>query len=145
MFGRHEAHRPDGPQELDVDHGLEDAISTTEASIDAYLAGPSDDLRQRLLTALEQLDARIDASDTFEGTIVGVGGLGMTDRYRVVGETGPHPLIEEVPSGVFELQTELVKAAKQVVRAPSPEADAALRAARAAQRAAEVNPPPPVR
>jgi len=133
MFGEEEMEPKPAPpqQDLAVDSGLEADISSVEAAVDRYLADSSDDRRLALQKALEAVDAETADSDAYENRTAWRPILAAPSP-AVIGETGPHPIAEDIPSSEFACQVTLVKAAKQVVLHPSPQSVAALEGARAA-------------
>jgi hypothetical protein len=132
MFGRHEKHDPAEEKELAVDVNLEQGIGAAEQSIESYLANPGEGQRKDLLVVLERLDSRIDLSDSYDSSIIGSAAFGLATKFSVIGETGSHPMAEEVPSAEFQAQVTLVKAAKGAVVRPNSDTMAALQTARAA-------------
>jgi hypothetical protein len=126
MFGRRAKGQPDHEEEVEVDVTLEQDISVVEQAVDSYLQGPNDSLRQDLLTALEQLDDRIEESDAYHArlTYPFVG-----PDSSVVGATNASSIPEDVSSTEFQAQVALVKAAKSVVKSLTPDTLADLRAA----------------
>lgn len=131
MFGDHRG-KPLAPEEIPVDSTLEGDIAQVEQAISDYLQNPTDTLRHSLLTALEQLDSQTDRSDSYENSIIGSAAWGYASKGEVVGETSQHPIIDKVQSNELQAQVDLVKAAKNEVRGPTPETLAELQSARAA-------------
>lgn len=131
MFGRKKRRpRPAPPdQEIAVDAALEGDYSEVERAVDAYIGDQRDDRRQALLKALESLESETDDSDAYARRTSWHSILGAP-APDVIGETGPHPVAEEVPSSEFAGQITLVKAAKQLVLQPNPQTLATLEAAR---------------
>lgn len=119
-----------------VDVTLEDDLDAVRQCIETYLRSPTAELRQQLLTVLERLDDQIDCSDAYEGSIGGSAAFGYSSKGSVIGETSSASPAEEIPGPVLQAQTVLIKAAKQEVRGPTPEALAQLRAANDAFTAA---------
>jgi hypothetical protein len=130
MFGHHRG-KPLAPEEIPVDSTLEGDIAQVEQSISDYLQNPTSTFRHSLLTALEQLDIQTDRSDSYENSIVGSAAWGYASKGEVVGETNQYPIIDEVQGIELKAQIDLVKAAKNEVRGPSPETLAELRSASA--------------
>jgi hypothetical protein len=129
MSGR-EDHQTDGSDdELVVDAILVLDLGSVEASVGAYLANPSADLRNELLAALERLDQHIDDSDAYESSIIGSGAFGSSTKGAVIGETSSASPAQEVPESVLRAQTVLIKAAKREVAAPTADTLADLRLA----------------
>jgi hypothetical protein len=128
MFGRRRK-GPSPPEELPVEHHLEEDIAEIEASVATYLGDPTEDPRRQLLADLERLDdqtARADAYTSFMASRW----TGLADTgSSVVGATSNEPLTEDVPDPEFQAQVELVKAAKKAVTDQTPETLDALRAA----------------
>jgi hypothetical protein len=125
MFGRDN----DKGDDVAVDANLELALGEVEEAIDAYLKDPSPPLREPLLAALESLDQRIDSSDAYESSTFGSAAFGYSTKGSVIGETDSASAAEEIPGSELRAQTSLVKAAKEEVRAPTPETLRELRAA----------------
>jgi hypothetical protein len=130
-----------GDREVTVDAPLEADLGATEEAIDAYLADPSDARRAALVGALQLLDQQIELSDDYESRIAGSAAFGYASKGSVIGETSSASAAEEVPEAELVAQTVLIKAAKDDVRAPTPETLAGLRAARAALAAARSGEP----
>jgi hypothetical protein len=130
MFG-HRRGKPRAPEEIPVDSTLEGDIAQVEQSISDYLQNPTSTLRHSLSTALEQLDIQTDRSDSYENSIVGSAAWGYSSKGEVVGETNQYPIVDEVQGSELKAQIDLVKAAKNEVRGPSPETFAELRSASA--------------
>lgn len=89
-------------------------------------------LRAPLLAALERLDQVIDSSDAYESSTLGSAAFGYSTKGSVIGETGIGSAAEEISGAELRAQTSLVKAAKEEVRAPTPDT---LRELRVAQQA----------
>jgi len=145
MFGRrHEregaAPTRDGGEELDVDAALESAIGDVQQAVGTYLDIPSEGARRDLLASLEHLDDRLARCDGYTNsarfTPAAVGYL----SNATIGATSQNSVVEELPSGVFQAQVALVKAAKQEIREHTPATLASLRAAFATLGAAEGDP-----
>ena len=101
-------YRPAREQELAVDAGFEEAVGLVEVSVDTYLDGPARGDRAGLVAALQRLDERIAESSAYEGSVMGSGALGMTDKFSTIGGTGAGALTEDVPAGELRLQADLV-------------------------------------
>lgn len=130
-MSRHHEGKPLAAEEIPVDSTLEGDIAQVEQSIADYLRNPTDALRQSLLTTLEQLDSQTDRSDSYENSIIGSAAWGYASKGAVVGETSRYPIVDELQSTELKAQIDLVKAAKNEVRGPTPEAFAELQSASA--------------
>jgi hypothetical protein len=133
------AHRDDEPSESDgdqvmeVDATLEDDIAQVVAAVDAFLRQPDAAQQQALLATLEHLDAQIARSDEYHSTLSArTTSYNMTSMYQVFGETSRNPVVDQVLGPTLHAQVDLVKAAKNVVRTPTPAALELLRTARTA-------------
>jgi hypothetical protein len=142
MFGHHDKDRPEGGQELAVDAHLEQDVGAVEQAIGAYLQDPADGPRRQLLGVLEQLDDQVAQGDAYDASGARFPVFGGAPRGTALGETGPYPIVEEVPGAEFEAQVALVKAAKNEVTAPSPGTLGALRSAWATLAAVRGQEPP---
>ncbi len=131
MFGRHRRQGDPPNAEAEVEVHLEWDIEAVEQAVAKFLEVGGDASRQALLEALETLDSQIDRSDTYEDSIVDSPVFGIASKGSVLGETSSHPLSEEVPDRVVRAQVDLVRAAKDVIRDPSPATLEALRTANA--------------
>jgi hypothetical protein len=138
MFGRNKG-QFDGDEKIPVDATLEGDIEQVEASIAEYLDTPTDITRQALLEALERLDDQTDRGDAYESSVIGSAAWGYASKGEVLGETSIDPVVDEVAGAELEAQVGLVKAAKNEVRRPSPEAFSILQSALAALAAARSN------
>ena len=74
--------------------------------------------------------------------MIGSGALGYASKGEVLGETSIDSVVDEVPSVELAAQFELVKAAKEEVRGPTPATFAALQSARTALADARNQEPP---
>jgi hypothetical protein len=142
MFGRQKKQADGGSVHVSVDATLEGDIEQVEQSVAGYLRDPSDVSRGSLLAALQGLDAQTDQGDAYRESVIGSGALGYASKGEVLGETGIDSVVDEVPSAELSAQFDLVKAAKQEVRAPSAVTFAALQAASAALADARREPRP---
>jgi hypothetical protein len=142
MFGRHRKNADGAAMPISVDATLEGDIAQVEQSVADYLGDPTDESRQRLLAALEGLDAQTDQSDAYGESAIGSGALGYASKGEVIGETSIDSVVDEVPSAELTAQFELVKAAKEEVRGQTPATFAALQTASTALAGAR-NPEPP--
>lgn len=119
---------------VQVDHGLRDCIAAVESAVVTYLVRITDASRDALVHALEDLDAETAAGDAFRSrtnaivSLTGMAGLGLSS-LRVIGQTSRFPVVLQVPVPVFQAQVALVRAAKEEVRAGTPQTLAALDAA----------------
>jgi hypothetical protein len=129
MFGRHRRQVSAEDTKVPVDAALEGDIAQVEQAVEAYLENPTDVARQRLLGALQALDAQTDQSDAYGRSVIGSAALGYASKGEVLGETGLDSVVDEVPSAELNAQFALVKAAKDEVRAPGSASFASLRAA----------------
>ena len=76
---------------------------------------------------------RSPGSDAYHSTLTAqTTSYGMTSMYWVFGETSRHPVVDQVLGPTLQAQVTLVKAAKDLVRTPTPAVLEALRTARAA-------------
>jgi hypothetical protein len=144
MFGRHRKNADGGTPHISVDATLESDIVQVEQSVADYLRDPADDSRQTLVAALKRLDAQTDQSDAYEQSVIGSGALGYASKGEVLGETGIDSVVDPVPSAELTAQLDLVKAAKDEVRGPTPTTFAALRSASTAVANARKESPPSV-
>lgn len=129
MFGRHKKKGDGAAAVISVDVALEGDIAQVEQSVADYLRNPTDGSRQLLLAGLERLDAQTDQSDAFGQSVIGSGALGYASKGEVLGETGLDPVVDDVPSAELAAQLDLVKAAKNEVRGPTPDTFAGLQSA----------------
>lgn len=129
-MGRDDAERPE--EALTVDAAFEEDLHEIEAAADAYLERPLDDRRSALLACLERLDAQIERSEAFDASSSVTIAFGSAPRLAIVGDTTDNPVVEQVLASEFNAQVELVRAAKDEVRDPSPRSLEALRSASAA-------------
>ena len=129
MFGRHKKNAQGGDEHISVDAALEGDIALVEQSVEHHLGDPTDESRQQLLAALQGLDAQTQQSDAYGASVIGSGALGYASKGEVLGETGIDSVVDEVPSTELAAQFELVKAAKEEIRDPTPATFAALRSA----------------
>jgi hypothetical protein len=129
MFGRHKKNADGGDENISVDATLEGDIARVEQSVNHYLGDPTDESRQLLLAALEGLDAQTEQSDAYGESVIGSGALGYASKGEVLGETSIDSVVDEVPSAELTAQFDLVKAAKEEVRGPTPATLAALQSA----------------
>ena len=74
--------------------------------------------------------------------MIGSGALGYASKGEVLGETSIDSVVDEVPSAELTAQLDLVKAAKEEVRGPTPATFAALQSASAALAGARNLEPP---
>jgi uncharacterized protein YbaA (DUF1428 family) len=132
MFGRHKKNAGGEEARLLVEATLESDIAQVEQSVTDYLADPTAASRHSLLTVLERLTAQTDQSDAYERSVIGSAAVGYASKGEVLGETSIDPVVDEVPSGEFTAQSDLVKAAKEEVRGPTAATFASLQAADAA-------------
>jgi hypothetical protein len=129
MFGR-QRHGEDPPNaEAEVEVHLETDIDAVQQAVATFLQVGGEGSRQALLATLETLDNQIDRSDAYEASIVGSPVFGGASKGSVLGETSTYPLAEEVPDRVVRSQVALVRAAKNVIRDPSPHTLHELRSA----------------
>jgi hypothetical protein len=142
MFGRHKKNADGGSEHISVDAVLEDDITQVEQSVAHYLDDPTDQSRQRLLAALQGLDAQTEQSDAYGESVIGSGALGYASKGEVLGETSIDSVVDEVSSAELTAQFELVKAAKGEVRDSTPATFAALQSARTALADARNQEPP---
>jgi hypothetical protein len=142
MFGRHKKNAGGGDEHISVDATLEGDIARVEQSVAHYLGEPTDETRQLLLAALEGLDAQTEQSDAYGESVIGSGALGYASKGEVLGETSIDSLVDEVPRAELAAQFELVKAAKEEVRGPTPATFAALQSASAVLADARSQEPP---
>jgi hypothetical protein len=142
MFGRHKKNADGGAVPISVEATLEGDIDQVERSVADYLGDPTDESRQLLLAALQELDAQADQSDAYGEAVIGSGALGCASKGEVLGETSIDSVVDEVPSAELTAQLDLVRAAKEEVRGPTPGTFAGLRAARAALAGARNQEPP---
>jgi hypothetical protein len=129
MFGRHKKKADGGEPNISVDATLEGDIDQVEHSVADYLRQPNQDSRQVLVAVLERLDAQTEQSDAYGQSVIGSGALGYASKGEVVGETSLDSVVDEVPSAELTAQFDLVKAAKEEVRAPTAATMAALQSA----------------
>ncbi len=126
----HHGNPPDASdQVVDVEVHLERDIATVQDATDAFLGDPGDASRAGLLAALEALDQRTSASDSFEDGIVGSAVFGTSSKGSVIGETSLNPMAEELPGSVLRAQVALVRAAKDAVTSPGTTTLESLRSA----------------
>ena len=142
MFGRHKKQASGEAVQVSVDAALEGDIEQVEQSVAGYLRDPTDQSRGSLLAALEGLDAQTDQCDAYRESVIGSGALGYASKGEVLGETSIDSVVDEVPSAELTAQLDLVKAAKEEVRGPTPGTFAALGAASAALAGARNQEPP---
>ena len=142
MFGRHKKNADGGDERMAVDATLEGDIARVEQSVAHYLGDPTDESRQLLLAALEGLDAQTEQSDAYGESVIGSGALGYASKGEVLGETSIDSVVDEVTSAELAAQLDLVKAAKEEVRGPTPATFAALQSASAALAGARHLEPP---
>jgi hypothetical protein len=142
MFGRHKKNADGGNEHISVDATLEGDIAQVEQSVALYLSDPTDESRQRLLTALQAIDAQTEQSDAYGASVIGSGALGYASKGEVLGETGIDSVVDEVPGAELTAQFELVKAAKEEVRGPTATTFPALQSASATLVAARNQDPP---
>ncbi len=128
MFGRNKG-QCDGDENIPVDATLEGDIEQVEASIAKYLTTPTDMTRQALLEVLGRLDDQTDRGDAYESSVIGSAAWGYASKGEVLGETSIDPVVDEVAGAELRAQVELVKAAKNEVRRPSPDAFSVLQSA----------------
>ncbi len=116
-----------------VDAELEEKIDAACLAVQRYLGAPAATARRDLLEALETLDEQLARGDAYRSRPGGwrMFGSGGGDN-GAVGATASASAVTEVPRGVFQAQVELVRAAKDEVRASTPATAAALAAAAAA-------------
>src|SRR3974390_3632452 len=127
MFGRPDereqgprAPSREGGEELDVDAGLVEAPAEVQQTVTTYLDIPSEGARRDLLASLEQLDAQLARSDDYTSAPrFSPGAVGYVTNAPI-GATSQNPVVDELPSGVFQAQVALVKAAKQEIREHTP-------------------------
>ncbi len=118
---------------MEVDATLEDDLAQIIAAVDAFLEQQAAPQQEALLSTLEHLDAQIARSDAYHSSLSAqTTSYNMTSMYQVFGETSRHPVVDQVLGTTLRAQVDLVKAAKNVIRTPTPAALEALRAARAA-------------
>jgi hypothetical protein len=142
MLGRHKKKADGGDGQIPVDATLEGDIAQVEQSVADHLRHPTDDSRQALVAALDELDAQTDQSDAYERSVIASGALGYASKGEVLGETSIDSVVDEVPSAELTAQFDLVKAAKDEVRGPTPATFAALQAASTALTATRNQDPP---
>jgi hypothetical protein len=132
MFGRHKKQAGGEGQHVRVDATLESDVARVEQSVTDYLKDPSDVTRRSLRATLEKLDDQTNASDAYEGSVIGSGAVGYASKGDVLGETSIDSVVDEVPSAELRAQVMLVNAAKDEVRGPTAQTFAALQSADAA-------------
>jgi hypothetical protein len=142
MFGRHKKNANGGDEHISVDATLEADIALVEQSVARYLGNSTDQARQLLLSALEGLDAQTEQSDAYGESVIGSGALGYASKGEVLGETSIDSVVDEVPNAELTAQFDLVRAAKEEVRGPTPATFAALQSASTALAGARNLPPP---
>jgi hypothetical protein len=121
-----------------VDATLEDDIAQVVAAIDTFLLHQGVAQQQALRAALDHLNAQIDRSDAYHSSALAPSTYhGMTSMYQVFGETSRNPVVDQVPAPTLQAQVELVRAAKEVVRTPTPGALERIRVARQVLRDTE--------
>jgi hypothetical protein len=114
---------------LDVDHALVTALEGVEYAVREYLAGLSESRLSELRDSLTHLDDLADASDQWARSLASFGAWGYVNRNSAIGQTSATPVIDHEVSSLFQVQVNLVHAAKAVVQGPSPNSVEALRAA----------------
>ncbi len=96
---------------LVVDGVMEERIVGVEESVAYHLARPSEATRGDLRAAVEELDRRLALLDARSASV---------NRAVLGGRVAPPSLRASVPAAVFAAQVELVKAAKDELRDPTP-------------------------
>jgi hypothetical protein len=127
MFGRHRHREATENTVTAVDVHLEWDVDAVQEAVITFLRDASDGGRQSLARALETLDNQINLSDAYAESILDASIFGQAPKGAVLGETSSHSMAEEVPGDVLRAQIALVRAAKAVVRDPTPSAIDELR------------------
>ncbi len=129
VFGRRKRGGASKDEVMAVDVQLEDDIAKIEDLVGGYLRSPQDEAtRQALVAELDKLDdqtARADAYSNFRSLLVRY----QVPRSWVIGATSDTSTAEDVPGAEFKAQVALVKAARNVIRDPTAEAQSALQRA----------------
>ena len=125
---QHENHE----QNVEVEVTLEDDIELVEQAVVAYLEQQDDARLSQLRSALERLDAQTERSDAWTAELAGQLRWATMSTQSVIGQTGVIPHAEEIPGSELQGQVTMVRAAKEVVRHPNPQAVATLVSAQTA-------------
>jgi hypothetical protein len=125
MFGR----RKHGFQDLEVCVALEDDIGRVQALVGPFLQSPNDKgARQALLKELARLDNQTAQADNYT-SLNAIRARFAKQASSVIGATSDYSPGEKLPGELFGAQVELVKAAKDAIRAATTETLTALQVA----------------